>query len=201
MMLNTANQVREATGYRASALSIGPKANSMKLLAIIIICAAVLMCSCTTTPLSTEADGQRLAQIMGVSRDSVQFISYCCFAETRGWDRYIEFTSGILAVTNDGVHILGGDLTNASKKREIVLRYDQLTGVELLHFGAGRQLQIWTSDHVIAIEITATRTTMDHAASEQVFQSLKARGVAQRTDSRFFFAKAPPMIFIPIPVK
>ncbi len=51
------------------------------------------------------------------------------------------------------------------------------------------------------VQITANKALVDQAGSEQVFQMFRSRGVAQRTADYFFLPSAPPMIFVPIPIR
>lgn len=172
----------------------------MKYPALLGLTAAAFLAGCAT-PLTKETDVQRFAEIIRVPRTDVQFISYCTFAETRGWDDHAVFTEGIVAVTSAGLHVLGGNLNNASSKREIVLSNQQISGIDLRHYGRGRQLHLWSGDHILVLEITANKAFVDQAGSEQVLQMFRTRGIPQKKSDHYFKGSVPPILFVPIPLK
>jgi len=70
----------------------------------------------------------------------------------------------------------------------------------LVKFGRIRQIQIWSGESMLVVQLSANKEFIDQAGSERVFEILKQRGVPERTFSHCVFA-APDINYILIPVR
>ena len=163
-----------------------------------ILLACVLLSGCAT-PLTPAHDGPRFSAITGVPPKDVQFISYCGFAQGQGGGSWRKFENGIFALTPQGIHILEGELDSGLLSPQIVLPTARMTGVALNKFGRSRQLQIWSGESMLVVQLTANKELIDAAGSEEVFEQLKQRGVPPRDSSHCIFA-TPDIYYVPIPV-
>ena len=150
------------------------------------------------TPLTIESDGNRLAAILGIEHEDVRFISYCTFDEIRRWEKKTKPTEGIVALTRDDIRMLGGDLRTASTKKEIRIPISEIEGIDIRHFGRGRQLQLIVGEHLIVLEVTANKQLIDQEGSQRLYDLIISSGAPTWESEKYYLQEAPPIMFIPI---
>ena len=153
-----------------------------------------------TTPLNVATDGATFATAVRIPNDDVKFISYCDFGEGREWADDIGLIRGIIAITTNAVYLSAGGLNDAFQQREIVIFFKDMNGIDLKHFGLGRQVQFKTADHVVVVQVTRNRQTIDREASEEVYRLIKEHGVAEWESRKFYIQKPAPVYVMPMPV-
>lgn len=73
---------------------------------VLVILLLVLSFGCAT-PLTVEKSGEIYAEIAGVEKRNINFISYCNFALTEKPERRAQFYEGVFLLTTEGVVIVG----------------------------------------------------------------------------------------------
>jgi hypothetical protein len=122
-----------------------------QIVAIVAVAVLLFLVSCAT-PLKIENDAGSFAKVAGVRSPDIEFISYCSFGDALPEDSHVEFTEGILLVTRDSVYLLKGIGEKATLAKKI--KFTDLTGSDLKHFGGGRQLQLLEEGRIIVIQIS-----------------------------------------------
>src|SRR4051794_14231997 len=121
---------------------------------LLVAIPACLLSGCAT-PLNLDRNGRDAAAVIGLSSDRIKFIGYCGFATvTTSGDR-TNAAQGLIALTDDSIVLLKGDLPGASVNQKI--KYSSLRGVDVKRFGRARQLQVLQGSDVIVMEITRNK--------------------------------------------
>jgi hypothetical protein len=158
--------------------------------------ALVLVAGCAA-PLETNADRDALAQAANVPASQVQFFSYCSFGETPPSGHHVRVTEGVILLTHDSLLITELPPSRAVKQK---IAYREMTGVDVVHFGFGRELQVKLPDgNILVLQVSRDRGTVDKVGTEKVQQILLARGVASWHSDTFYLGVVDiPPISLPI---
>jgi hypothetical protein len=174
----------------------------MRFLVLSLSAAAALALSGCATPLNVEKNGGSAAAIIGVPSSQIQFIGYCGFGDVPPGRNHVEPGSGngqgLIVLTNDSVFLLAGDLPNASIKQRI--KYKDISGVDVRHFGRARQLEILKGNVIVVMEITKNNAMVDQEGTERAAQILRQHGVPQWQSKKYYLPKPKIPIIIPIPI-
>jgi TonB family protein len=150
-----------------------------------VVLAGVLVSGCATA-LDPKKDSLAVARIVGCSPEDIQFMSYCSYAVGMREAKGFPFFRGMLVITPVSVMLHVGSLEEVPKAQEIRLPYGTMKGVDLRHFGFGRQVQILVDEHVVAINVTKNRPKIDEKGSEEVFGLITKHGVKPWKSERFY---------------
>jgi hypothetical protein len=168
----------------------------MKQLVLSIVTAALLLFSGCATPLKVETNGEDLARVIGASPSEISFVSYCSFGEPLPSSIHVKFIEGVILLTHDSIVLLSGNPPKVAVKQRI--RFAELMGVDLKHFGRGRQLQVLKGSTVTVMEISASKSMIDHGGSERAQQILREHGVPEWKSNKYYLRLVETPIFIPI---
>jgi hypothetical protein len=152
------------------------------------------------TPLNVEKNGGSAASLIGVPSSQIKFIDYCGFGDVPPDGKHIEsnYGQGLIVLTSDSLVLLSGDLPNASVRQRI--KYKDIGGVDVRHFGRARQLQILKGNVVVVMEITKNKAMIDQEGSDRAAGILRQHGVPHWQSKRYYLPKQKIPIFIPIPI-
>ncbi|HST30453.1 MAG TPA: hypothetical protein VLK27_06395 [Chthoniobacterales bacterium] len=75
-----------------------------------------------------------------------------------------------------------------------------MRGVDVHHFGRGRQLQIRTDSGVIVIEVSNKKALIDSEGTERAREILRQHGVPDWKSDTHYLMKVKTPIIIPIPM-
>lgn len=152
------------------------------------------------TPLKIEKSGGDAAAIIGVPSSQIKFIGYCGFGEVPPGGNHTESGGGqgLIVLTADSIFLLAGDLPNAAVRQRI--RYKEIGGVDVKHFGRARQLQILKGNAVVVMEITKNKALIDQEGSDRAAQILREHGVPAWKSQKYYLPKRSFPIIIPIPI-
>lgn len=150
--------------------------------------------------MNIEKSGGDAAAIIGVPSSQIQFIGYCGFGDVPPGGNHVESGGGqgLIVLTNDSIFLLAGDLPNASVRQRI--KYKEIGGVDVRHFGRACQLQILKGNIVVVMEITKNKAMIDQKGSERARQILRQHGVPDWKSAKYYLPKPKIPIIIPIPI-
>ena len=131
----------------------------------IIALTAIILTSCSA-PLSIENEGEVLSEQLELDED-ILFLSYCDFGELKPEEERFEIMTGIISVTQSELTLMGGNISNIDTAEKITIPIDNMQGVGLQHFGAGRQVQIKLDNSMILIGITNNQWLFSGLVSEK----------------------------------
>ena len=154
--------------------------------------ASILSCfilGCAATPINIQSNAPSVAKTLGVSTSDVTYLGRCTFGQAPSSGIHVSFNDGVVVLTRDTLVLMEGKLPDARPVQRINFR--EMRGVDLHHFGRGRQLQILTSNGVTVVDVIPTTV--------QVYDTLRQRGVpAWKSDKHYLMR--PKYIVVPIPI-
>ena len=157
-----------------------------------------LLFSGCASPLKQEAASADVGKTLGVPASDIGFVSYCSFGDAPPSGNHVSFTQGVLALTNNSLVFLSDDLPHAVPLRKI--KFTEMRGVDVHHFGRGRQLQIRTDSGVIVAEVSKNKALVDSGGTENVREILRRHGVPDWKSDTHYLMKVKTPIIIPIPM-
>jgi hypothetical protein len=172
----------------------------MRCLLLAALGAGVLAVGGCATPLNVEKNGGSAAAIVGVSQSQIRFIGYCGFGDVPPGGNHVESNGGqgLIVLTEDSLVLMAGELPNASVRQRI--KYKDIGGVDVKHFGRARQLQILKGNVVVVMEITKNKAMIDQEGTDRAAQILRQHGVPQWQSKKYYLPKPQIPIIIPIPI-
>lgn len=172
----------------------------MRCLFFSVSAVGVLLLSGCATPLNVQKSGASAAEIVGVPASQIKFIGYCGFGEVPPGGNHVELNGGqgLIVLTGDSLVLLAGDLPNATVRQRI--KYKDISGVDVRHFGRARQLQILKGNVVVVMEITKNKAMVDQAGTDRAADILRQHGVPQWQSKKYYLPKPKIPIIIPIPI-
>src|SRR5437588_8684978 len=172
----------------------------MRFLFLSALVGGVLALGGCATPLNVEKNGGSAAAIVGVAQSEIKFIGYCGFGDVPPGANHIESNGGqgLIVLTDDSVVLMAGELPNASVRQRI--KYKDIGGVDVRHFGRARQLQILKGNVVVVMEITKNKAMVDQEGTDRASQILRQHGVPQWQSKKYYLPKPKIPIIIPIPI-
>ena len=162
-----------------------------------LIGACLLFTGCAS-PLKKEAASADVGKTLGVPASDIAFVGYCSFGDAPPSGNHVSFTQGILALTKNSLILLSDDLPHAVPLRKI--KFTEMRGVDVHHFGRGRQLQIRSESGVLVIEISKNKALVDTAGTEKVREILRQHGVPDWKSDTHYLMKVKTPIVVPIPM-
>ncbi len=172
----------------------------MRCLLLAALTAGILAVGGCATALNVERNGGPAAAIVGVSQSQIRFIGYCGFGDVPPGGNHVESNGGqgLIALTDDSLVLMAGELPNASVRQRI--KYKDIGGVDVRHFGRARQLQILKGNVVVVMEITKNKAMIDQEGTDRAAQILRQHGVPQWQSKKYYLPKPQIPIIIPIPI-
>jgi hypothetical protein len=166
---------------------------------MVLAAGAFALAGCAT-PLNVEQSGGSAASIVGVPASQIKFVGYCGFGDVAPGANHVESNSGqgLIVLTNDSLFLLSGDLPNASVRQRI--KYKEIGGVDVRHFGRARQLQILKGNVIVVMEITKNKAMVDQEGTDRAAQILREHGVPEWKSLKYYMPKPKIPIIIPIPI-
>lgn len=173
---------------------------SMRSLFLLTLAAGALLLGGCASPLNVEKSGGSAASIIGVPSSQIRFMGYCNFGDALPGNKHIQMNTGqgLIVLTNDSLVLLAGDLPNANIDRKI--KYKEIGGVDVRHFGRARQLQIIRGRTITVMEITKNKAMVDQEGTERAAEILRQHGVPAWKSERYYLPKSKIPIIIPIPI-
>lgn len=169
---------------------------NVKFLRTILISGCAFLAGCAT-PLQTETIAPQIAKMTGVPSSDIVFVSYCSFGEAPPSGHHVSFTEGIIALSRNTLFLIQGDLAGEVAHR---IGFSEMLGVDVHHFGRGRQLQIRTNRSVMVIEVSKNRQIVDAEGTEKARQILQEHGVANWKSDTHYLMKTKIPIIVPVPL-
>ena len=148
-----------------------------------------IVAGCAAAPLNVETSGPAVAQTLGVSSSDITYLGSCAFGQAPPSGIHVSFTDGVVVLTRDTLVLMAGKLPHAVPIQRIEFR--EMRGVDLRHFGRGRQLQILTAGGITVVERIPTTV--------QVYDALRQRGVPEWKGDKYYLMRPKAMI-VPIPL-
>ena len=162
-----------------------------------LIGTSLLFASCAS-PLKQEAASADVGKTLGVPASDIAFVSYCSFGDAPPSGNHVSFIQGVLALTKTSLVLLSDDLPHAVPLRKI--KFAEMRGVDVHHFGRGRQLQVRSETGVLVIEISKNKALVDTAGTEKVREILRQHGVPDWKSDTHYLMKVKTPIIVPIPM-
>jgi hypothetical protein len=172
----------------------------MRCLFLWALAVGVLGLSGCATPLNVQKSGASAAASVGVPSSQIKFIGYCGFGDVPPGGNHVESNGGqgLIILTGDSLVLLAGDLPNATVRQRI--KYQDIGGVDVRHFGRARQLQILKGNVVVVMEITKNKAMIDQAGTDRAAEILRQHGVPQWQGKKYYLPKRKIPIIIPVPI-
>jgi hypothetical protein len=152
--------------------------------------AACFFTGCAATPLSVENNAPIVAKKLGVSGSDITYLGRCTFGQAPPSGIHVTFTDGVVVLTRDMLVLMADKLPDSVPVQR--MKFREMRGIDLHHFGRGRQLQILTSNGITVIDVIPT--------TEQVYNALRQRGVPEWKSEKHYLMNVKGPIFIPIPM-
>lgn len=148
-------------------------------------------------PLNVQTSTGNAASVIGVPAPQIRFISYCGWGTVLVGGKYPEGGGdGLIVLTNDSIILLQGDPALMVRRK---IKYKEIDGVDVRHFGRARQLQILLKDVITLMEITKNKALVDQEGTERAAQILRDHGVPPFKSTKYYRPKIPIPTFIYIP--